>query len=258
MRSFSHRPPRASLDSRGGCGRRIEHGLAAGGVVRLGYGERELKRSSTDPQLHEIGFRNRDNGTVNDGLERMRPIGSGQRSMDAGCLRRRTFGCPEVATSRRRATCSTALTCGHPVDYAHGMCRRAVKVAILGINYAPEPTGIAPYTTRLATGLAERGHDVRVLTGFPHYPQWRRDEASSRFRSEEEMHGVLVRRLNHSVPRQLSWIGRAAMEVTFVGVIALDRLRPSDVEALVLVLRARRADRAQSRRVGDPTRRATA
>jgi hypothetical protein len=115
MRSFSHGPPRASLDSRGGCGRRIEHGLAAGGVVRLGYSERELKRSSTDPQLHEIGFRNRDNGTVNDGLERMRPIGSGQRTMDAGCLRRRTFGCPEVATSRRRATCSTALTCGHPV-----------------------------------------------------------------------------------------------------------------------------------------------
>ena len=92
---------------------------------------------------------------------------------------------------------------------------RPVRVAILGINYAPEPTGIAPYTTRIATGLAERGHDVRVLTGFPHYPQWKRDEASSRFRSEEEMHGVLVRRLNHSVPRQLSWIGRAAMEVTF-------------------------------------------
>ena len=109
---------------------------------------------------------------------------------------------PEVATSRRRATCSTTLTCGHPVDYAHGMSRRAVKVAILGINYAPEPTGIAPYTTRLATGLAERGHDVRVLTGLPHYPQWRRDEASSGFRSEEEMHGVLVRRLNHSVPRR--------------------------------------------------------
>lgn len=95
------------------------------------------------------------------------------------------------------------------------MSRRAVKVAILGINYAPEPTGIAPYTTRVATGLAERGHDVRVLTGFPHYPQWKRDEASSVFRSEEEMYGVRVRRFNHPVPRRLSWIGRAAMEVTF-------------------------------------------
>ena len=35
------------------------------------------------------------------------------------------------------------------------MPHRAVKVAILGINYAPEPTGIAPYTTGLAMGLAE-------------------------------------------------------------------------------------------------------
>ena len=95
------------------------------------------------------------------------------------------------------------------------MSRRAVSVTVLGINYTPEPTGIAPYTTRLATGLAERGYDVSVLTGFPHYPQWRRDEAGFRFRREETIHGVRVRRLSHSVPRQLSWIGRAAMEVTF-------------------------------------------
>ncbi len=95
------------------------------------------------------------------------------------------------------------------------MAHRAVRVAILGINYAPEPTGIAPYTTGLARGLAERGHDVTVLTGFPHYPQWKRDESSSGFRSEEQMDGVRVRRFSHSVPRDLSWIGRAAMEITF-------------------------------------------
>jgi colanic acid biosynthesis glycosyl transferase WcaI len=110
---------------------------------------------------------------------------------------------------------SSAVTCPHAADYACGMPHRAVKVAILGINYAPEPTGIAPYTTGLATGLAERGHDVQVLTGYPHYPQWKRDEASSGFRSEERIGGVRVRRLSHTVPRNLSWIGRAAMEVTF-------------------------------------------
>jgi glycosyltransferase involved in cell wall biosynthesis len=92
---------------------------------------------------------------------------------------------------------------------------RAVRVAILGINYAPEPTGIAPYTTGLAMGLTERGHDVRVLTGYPHYPQWKRAENSSGFRSEEQMDGVHVRRLSHFVPRHLSWTGRAAMEFTF-------------------------------------------
>ena len=95
------------------------------------------------------------------------------------------------------------------------MPRRAVKVAILGINYAPEPTGIAPYTTGLAMGLAKRGHEVLVLTGHPHYPYWKRAEGSSRFRSEEQIDGVRVRRLKHPVPRHLSWIGRAAMELTF-------------------------------------------
>src|SRR5271166_1071581 len=86
---------------------------------------------------------------------------------------------------------------------------------ILGINYAPEPTGIAPYTTGLAIGLVKRGHEVLVLTGQPHYPYWKRDKTSSRFRSEVRMDGVRVRRLSHPVPRRLSWIGRAAMEVTF-------------------------------------------
>lgn len=90
-----------------------------------------------------------------------------------------------------------------------------VKVAIVGINYAPERTGIAPYTTRLATGLAARGHDVRVFTGFPHYPQWRRTGPGHGLRSEEEVGGVRVQRLNHFVPHSPSWVGRLAMELTF-------------------------------------------
>ncbi|AFP42237.1 glycosyl transferase family 1 [Mycolicibacterium smegmatis] len=90
-----------------------------------------------------------------------------------------------------------------------------MRVAILGINYAPEPTGIAPYTTGLAKGLIDRGHDVRVLTGFPHYPQWRRDKTRSGFRWNEQIDGVPVFRLSHPVPQRLSWRGRAAMEITF-------------------------------------------
>jgi colanic acid biosynthesis glycosyl transferase WcaI len=95
------------------------------------------------------------------------------------------------------------------------MSRNAVRVAIIGINYAPEPTGIAPYTTGLARGLAKRGYDVRVLTGYPHYPQWKRAEGDRGFRSESVIDGVLVRRLSHRVPRSMSWIGRAVMEATF-------------------------------------------
>jgi colanic acid biosynthesis glycosyl transferase WcaI len=92
---------------------------------------------------------------------------------------------------------------------------RAIKVVIAGINYAPEPTGIAPYTTGLAMGLAARGHEILVLTGYPHYPYWKHTDRDSRSRSEQTVDGVRVRRLNHPVPRRLSWAGRAAMEFTF-------------------------------------------
>lgn len=95
------------------------------------------------------------------------------------------------------------------------MPHRPVRVAILGINYAPEPTGIAPYTTGLATGLTKRGHHVQVLAGYPHYPQWTRDKATSGFRSDEEIDGVRVRRLGHLVPRSWSLMGRVVMELTF-------------------------------------------
>jgi glycosyltransferase involved in cell wall biosynthesis len=63
--------------------------------------------------------------------------------------------------------------------------------------------------------LTKRGYDVRVLTGYPHYPQWKRDQAASGFRSDQQIDGVRVRRLSHHVPQELSWVGRAAMEVTF-------------------------------------------
>jgi colanic acid biosynthesis glycosyl transferase WcaI len=113
------------------------------------------------------------------------------------------------------------------------MARRPIRVAILGINYAPEPTGVAPYTTGLARGLTARGHDVRVLTGYPHYPQWKRDKTVGGFRSEAPVDGVRVRRLSHSVPSQLSWTGRALMEFTFGLQLLTSRWGRPDVVVLV-------------------------
>ena len=48
-----------------------------------------------------------------------------------------------------------------------------MRVLIIGINYSPELTGIGPYTAGLAEHLASRGDDVTVITGLPHYPDWR-------------------------------------------------------------------------------------
>jgi colanic acid biosynthesis glycosyl transferase WcaI len=48
-----------------------------------------------------------------------------------------------------------------------------LRILIYGLNYSPELTGIGKYTGEMAAWLAERGHQVRVVTAPPYYPAWR-------------------------------------------------------------------------------------
>jgi colanic acid biosynthesis glycosyl transferase WcaI len=91
----------------------------------------------------------------------------------------------------------------------------SLRITIIGLNYAPEPTGNAPYTTSLAQGLSRAGHEVRVLTGFPHYPEWRLREGYKGWSRREAIDGVPVRRLRHFIPKQPSSLKRMLMEITF-------------------------------------------
>ena len=47
-----------------------------------------------------------------------------------------------------------------------------MKLLVYGINFAPELTGIGKYTGEMVAWLAARGHDVRVVTAPPYYPDW--------------------------------------------------------------------------------------
>ncbi len=49
-----------------------------------------------------------------------------------------------------------------------------MRIFIIGLNAAPECVGVGPYTTTLATYLAQRGHTVHILAAPPYYPQWQR------------------------------------------------------------------------------------
>lgn len=91
----------------------------------------------------------------------------------------------------------------------------SMRVTFVGINYAPEPTGIAPYTSGMAKGLRALGHDVTVVTGFPHYPWWRVADGYDGRAIEEEIDGVTVRRRRHLVPGSDATSRRALMEVDF-------------------------------------------
>ena len=85
------------------------------------------------------------------------------------------------------------------------------RVAIIGLNYSPEQTGIAPYTAGLAHKLNEE-FDVTVITGVPHYPRWRRIPFSE---SEDRQHRHKVVRVPHIVPRTNGMMGRLALELSF-------------------------------------------
>lgn len=48
-----------------------------------------------------------------------------------------------------------------------------MKILVYGINYSPELTGIGKYTGEMVEWMASQGHDVRVITAPPYYPEWK-------------------------------------------------------------------------------------
>jgi len=103
------------------------------------------------------------------------------------------------------------------------------NILIIGINYRPETTGIAPYTSDVAEHLAAGGHRVTVITGFAHYPAWRLEPGEHRMRAVDSLDGVRVLRRRHYVPGSQSAARRAAYEATFLVHGALSRPERPDV-----------------------------
>ncbi len=80
-----------------------------------------------------------------------------------------------------------------------------MRILILGINYFPERTSVSPFTTGLSEHLAAAGHDVRVVTAFPYYPEWRTwKEYRGRLTQLELRNGVEIRRVLHFIPWRAS------------------------------------------------------
>jgi colanic acid biosynthesis glycosyl transferase WcaI len=84
-----------------------------------------------------------------------------------------------------------------------------VRIAIVGLNYAPEEIGIGAFTGGMARGLVRHGIAVHAIVGKPYYPQWRtwdRYRGGGWRRAAEQ--GVLVIRCPHYVPAQPSGLKR--------------------------------------------------
>ncbi len=104
---------------------------------------------------------------------------------------------------------------------------------MIGANYSPEPTGNAPYTSSLSRALKQRGIGVRVITTFPHYPEWRIREGYGGSSRRELVDGVDVLRLRHYVPSSPSPVRRLLAELSFGVRSAATRWPQADVVLLV-------------------------
>lgn len=98
----------------------------------------------------------------------------------------------------------------------------AKRILLIALNYDPEPTGSAPYITRLARHLAGQ-HSLTVVTGHPHYPSWR----IRRIPSERSANPRVIR-YRHLVPERPTLGGRALYEFSWLfsasrGILAAPR-----------------------------------
>jgi len=109
-----------------------------------------------------------------------------------------------------------------------------MRILILGINYYPERTSVAPFTTGLSEHLAAEGHEVRVITAFPYYPEWRIwKEYRGRFTQRETLRGVEIRRVRHFIPwRASSLLQRLVHDFSFTAVALFAGLAAGECDAV--------------------------
>ncbi|MEC4812510.1 MAG: glycosyltransferase family 4 protein [Scytonema sp. PMC 1069.18] len=92
-----------------------------------------------------------------------------------------------------------------------------MRILIYSYNYYPEPIGIAPLMTELAEGLVKRGHQVRVVTAMPNYPERQIYEGyRGKLYMREWKNGVEIQRSYVWIRPQPNLLDRIMLDASFV------------------------------------------
>lgn len=92
-----------------------------------------------------------------------------------------------------------------------------MRILIYSYNYYPEPIGIAPLMTELAEGLVKRGHQVRVVTAMPNYPERQIYEGyRGKWYLTEYKNGVEIQRSYVWIRPQPNLLDRVLLDASFV------------------------------------------
>ncbi|WP_413174974.1 glycosyltransferase family 4 protein [Anabaena azotica] len=92
-----------------------------------------------------------------------------------------------------------------------------MRILIYSYNYHPEPIGIAPLMTELAEGLVKRGHQVRVVTAMPNYPERQiYEDYRGKLYLTEYKNGVHIQRSYVWIRPQPNLFDRVMLDASFV------------------------------------------
>ena len=112
-----------------------------------------------------------------------------------------------------------------------------MRIKIVTISYYPDRIGIAPLADDLSKGLSERGHDVTVIAGLPHYPEWEVPAEYRRhpFRRESRHGNVSVLRSYLHASKEPTVFARSAFYATFTLSAGFNLLRSGPVDVVLLI-----------------------
>ncbi|VEP11992.1 Glycosyl transferase group 1 [Hyella patelloides LEGE 07179] len=112
-----------------------------------------------------------------------------------------------------------------------------MRILIYSYNYYPEPIGIAPLMTELAEGMVKRGHEVRVITAMPWYPEGEiNPEYKRKLFCTEDINGVKVQRCYIWTRRQRNVVNRAGFEFSFMFLSLLQAFRGWRPDVILLTV----------------------
>jgi colanic acid biosynthesis glycosyl transferase WcaI len=111
-----------------------------------------------------------------------------------------------------------------------------MKILVSSINFHPDHSGIALYSTDLPVFFSEHGHQVTMVTGFSYYPKWeKRPEDRGRLFQTDQYKGVKVLRGYLYVPRHVTTFKRIVHELSFVFFAMVNFLRAGRQDCIVIL-----------------------
>jgi colanic acid biosynthesis glycosyl transferase WcaI len=93
------------------------------------------------------------------------------------------------------------------------------RLLLIGVNFAPEPTGIGKYSGEMIKWLADNGYDCTVITAYPYYPQWQVQAPYVKNRywyKKEVQEKITVHRCPQYIPAHPSGKKRIIMDFSFL------------------------------------------